>query len=812
MSNINFNSPFWNNKLVLLDSRKLVFPNQTIFFALKGQFTDGHYYIEQLYQQGVRSFVTSQAIAKEKYPQATILEVNSVIQVLQDYAQCHRAKFDLPLIALTGSNGKTVLKEWLFQLLEQDYSIIKSPKSYNSQIGVPLSVLGMNSKHDLAIFEAGISQVGEMQQLQQILQPTIGIFTNIGEAHASGFKHLQQKIQEKLILFKDCPVLIYSINHKTIHEEITACAASQELWSWGASPQAKIPIYTQVRVQKTWAQIHWNNQVFRLALPFTHTAAIENCLHGIVVLLYLGIAIQDIEQRLQKLQNIPMRLEFKEGINNCYLIDDSYNNDLEGLKIALDFLQQKHKNSPAYSKTLILSDIPEIRSPEGYHLIAQLLEEHQIEKFIGIGPALQEQQQLFKQLTTSYFFNNTSAFINAIGDVSFHQESILLKGARTFEFERIAQQLKKRIHGTVLEINLGAVTHNLQIYRNHLSPNTKIMVMVKASAYGSGSYEIAQLLQYHHVDYLGVAYVDEGVALRERGIQLPIMVMNTALHEFEMLHKHDLEPAIYSFSMLEQFYQFVQQKNNNKAYPIHLELDTGMHRLGFMPQEIEQLIPILKKTTAVLQIKGIFSHLAASDETEQQPFSHLQIHRFKTIAQQIEQSLHIKSIQHILNSAGITRFPEHQLDLVRLGIGLYGIDPNGLFPNLQNVVCLKTCIAQIKELSPEETIGYGRKGTLHQASRIAILSIGYADGFLRAFGNGNAYVKVHEQYAPTIGNVCMDMCFIDVSHIPQAQEGDEVIIFDNLASILALARTLQTIPYEVLTNISNRVPRLFYEA
>jgi alanine racemase len=815
MASINFSADFWQQKFILIDSRKLIFPAQSIFFAIKGRLTDGHHFISTLYEQGVRHFVLSEAPNLETYPEANFIVTPNVVQVLQEYAHYHRTQFELPIIAITGSNGKTILKEWLSQLLEQDYTLVKSPKSYNSQIGVPLSVLAINTQHNLAIFEAGISQVDEMKQLQNILKPSIGIFTNIGKAHASGFSSLDEKINEKLLLFKEVPLLIYSINHPDIHQKITATFAgtNTQLWSWGASIEATIPIYTQIRTHKTLVQIHWAKKIVRLAIPFTNAAAIENCLHSIATLLYLGIPIQELEQRIEKLRDVPMRLELKEGINNSQIIDDSYNNDLEGLKIALDFLQQKHKTSPDYSKTLILSDIPEFKNQQQYLSIARLLEEHQIQKFIGIGSVLSQVEQYFKPIAETYFFETTNDFIKHLGSkVSFYQESILLKGARAFEFERIAQQLKKRIHGTILEINLEAVTNNLQIYKNQLLPNTKMMVMVKASAYGSGSYEIAQLLQYNHVDYLGVAYVDEGVALRKRGIQLPIMVMNSAAYEFEILCKHHLEPVVYSLSMLNAFLQFLATKTLENPYPIHLELDTGMHRLGFVANEMPALLSILSQHQQILDIKGIFSHLAASDEQQYESFSKQQIQTFQNLARDIEQHLSIQTIKHLLNSAGITRFPTYQFDMVRLGIGLYGIDPNRQLTLLQNVVCLKTSIAQIKTLDSKETVGYSRKGKLQQPSRIAVLSIGYADGFLRAFGNGKAQVKIHKQLAPTIGNICMDMCFVDISHIPEAKEGDEVIIFDQTEMIQNLAETLETIPYEILTNISARVPRVFYEA
>lgn len=809
---IDFSTPFWQGKYILIDSRKLLFPAQSIFFALKGNLTNGHAFIPNLYQQGLRAFVISQSIDQSLYPEATFVLVDNVVVTMQAYAQYHRSQFDIPIIAITGSNGKTILKEWLSLLLEQDFVLVKSPKSYNSQIGVPMSIMSINARHELGIFEAGISQVGEMKYLAKVIQPNIGIFTNIGKAHASGFESLTQKIQEKLQLFEHCKTLIYRIDHTAIHEIIQQQQTATQCWSWGASEKATLPIYTQTLPQSTLVRIHWQGKIHELSIPFTNAAAIENCLHGIATLIYLGIPIQDFSQRIAKLQDVPMRLEIKEGINNCHIVDDSYNNDLEGLKIALDFLNQKHKNSSAYTKTLILSDIPEAKQFQLYPTVAQLIQKYNIQKFIGIGEDLQQHANLFHALPQVHFFKNTSAFIQQIGkNIHFHQESILLKGARSFEFERIAQQLKKRIHGTTLEINLSHVLHNLQQYKNQLHPNTKLMVMVKASAYGSGAYEIAQLLQYKQIDYLGVAYVDEGIALRQRGIQLPIMVMNTAAHEFELLCQHHLEPVVYSFSILEEFTKFLQQTTLDAPYPIHLEFDTGMHRLGFVPNELAQLLEQLSIAQTQLYIKGIFSHLAASDEQQYEAFTQHQIETFQQVATEIESQLGIKSIKHILNSAGISRFPQHQLDMVRLGIGLYGFDPNKKLPNLQNVAQLKTSIAQIKTIPAGETVGYSRNGKIQQSSRIAVLSIGYADGFSRVFGNGKAKVKINHQWATTVGNICMDMCFVDVSHIPSAQVGDEVIIFDSIAMVENLAEIAQTIPYEILTNISDRVPRIFYE-
>ena len=449
---------------------------------------------------------------------------------------------------------------------------------------------------------------------------------------------------------------------------------------------------------------------------------------------------------------------------------------------------------------------------QNYPTIARLVQEHQIQKFIGIGTAINKNKSLFNLIPETYFFETTTDFIQAIEHtISFNQETILLKGARAFEFERIAQRLKKRIHGSILEISLGAIKHNLKIYKNLLQPATKIMVMVKASAYGSGSYEIAQLLQYHHIDYLGVAYLDEGVALRQKGIHLPIMVMNTAEHEFDLICKYKLEPVIFSFSILNKFLLFLRQKTMANPYPIHLELDTGMHRLGFDPKEINSLIFTLQQATKELKVTGIFSHLAASEELVHDKFSLQQISTFERLSEQLEKELSCKSIKHLLNSAGVSRFANKQIDMVRLEIGLYGIDPNKKLNKLENVLQFKTCISQIKTLKRGETVGYGRKGNIKKDTSIAILAIGYADGFFRSFSNGIVSVKIRGQLAPTIGNICMDMCFVDISHISEAKEGDEVVIFNCIEDLDVMAKAIDSIPYEILSNISERVPRIFFE-
>lgn len=808
---IDFSTPFWQDKFVLIDSRKLYLPAQSLFFALPGNFTDGHAFIADLYEKGVRSFVVSRAIDTAAYPLATFVQVPQVLQTLQAYASYHRGQHQARTIGITGSNGKTIVKEWLFQLLERDFRVLKSPKSYNSQLGVPLSVLQLRKNHHLAIFEAGISQPNEMQQLAPIIQPQLGIFTNIGKAHAQGFESIQQKISEKLQLFQEAAI-IYPIEQKILHQAIQEQIPNPERhYSWGPDPEAFLPIYWQSHAQHTSVQVHWQGVQQELQIPFISPAAIQNCLHCLVVLLLLDYPLPLIEERIQTLREVPMRLELKAGIHQCQLIDDSYNNDWEGLQIALDFLsQEQHHN---YGKTLILSDLPGAAALDQYPSIAQLLLHHGIQRLIAIGPDLKAAQTHFQAIPEQYFFEQTADFLQVLHqEVHFYRERILLKGARAFGFERISQQLQQRSHTSVLEIDLSAIRHNLFCYKSALSEGTRLMVMVKASAYGNGAHELAFLLQYHQVDYLGVAYVDEGIALRQYGIDLPIMVMNPAAHEFELLHQHQLEPVIYSFGILQQFAAFLRQQEQLGAYPIHLELDTGMHRLGFLPEQLPELLSQLQEQQNYLQVQGIFSHLAAADEDQHQAFSLAQIQDFQHLATSIEQTLGIQSIKHLLNSAGISRFQEHQFDMVRLGIGLYGLDPNEQWKQLQPVARFKTIIAQIKSLDASATVGYSRKGTLDKASRIAILSVGYADGYLRAFGNGKAQVKIRDQWAPTLGNICMDMCFVDVSHIPDAQEGDEVLLFDGVESIKALAKAAQTIPYEILTNISARIPRIFYES
>jgi alanine racemase len=796
-------APHAQNKVLYLatDSRKLVLPEYAIFFAIKGERHDGHQFLQTLYAAGVRNFVVEQQVSNTNLaamPEANILLASNAILALQTVAKAHRETFQLPILAITGSNGKTIVKEWTAQLLSRNYKVVRSPRSYNSQIGVPLSVWNIAAQHTFGVFEAGISKPHEMAHLQNVIQPTIGIFTTIGTAHDEGFASQEEKISEKWKLFKDCPVVIYCRTHEPLHNFIQANAKpQQQLIAWQSAKTGA----------KNYEITHLSNgEKLQIALPFDDAASVENVLHCVALLHYLKIQAADIQERVLALRPVSMRLELKEGINNCYLIDDSYNNDLAGLTLALDFLNQQNQ-AVKTRKTVVLSDVPEAGAEPAilYKHVAKLLEEKNVSRLIAIGHEIVHIKPFFSGEIS--FFESTEHFLSSVNPQDFFaNELVLIKGARAFHFERVSRILQEKVHGTRLEINLDALVNNLNYYRSKLKPNTKMMLMVKAFAYGSGSYEVANLLQFHRVDYLAVAYTDEGVALRQNGITLPIMVMNPSPETFDKLLAFNLEPEIYSFRLLQSF---VQHLPENQAATIHLKIDTGMRRLGFEESEMQELTQRLSKFPQ-LKIASVFTHLAGSDEAQHNGFSQQQIATFTRCAAQIEQQLGYNVLKHALNSPGIIRFPEAQFDMVRLGIGLYGLEVNGLEQHhLQTVGTLKTTISQIKKVPQGETIGYGRHGIATQEMTLATIAIGYADGFNRAFSRGVGKVKVNGKLAPVVGNVCMDMCMIDITGI-SAQEGDEVIIFDDTLTISDLAKSIHTIPYEILTNVSERVKRVFY--
>ncbi len=790
-------------RILCTDSRKLTDITHALFFALKGR-RDGHEFISEVYNVGIRNFVISDPeFNKTDYKGANFLLVSDTLMALQRLALRHRKQFQYPVIAITGSNGKTIVKEWLYQLLAPDYNVVRSPKSYNSQIGVPLSVWQMNENNTIGIFETGISRVGEMKALADIIAPTIGILTNIGEAHNEGFASRQEKITEKLLLFKDVELFIYSPKYL---EGYVGEIPGRRKFTWGYG-KADLEIIDEeiLEAKFQYLRAKFKGKEIECVIPFADAASVENAICCWATFLALDYDPKEADVRMEKLHSIKMRLELKNGINNCSIIDDSYSSDLSSLAIALDFLKQQNQH---LKRTLILSDIPEggKDSTQLYEHVASLIESKGVDRLIGVGTEILNHREKFKIETE--FFSSTVELIANVQKLKFSNETILLKGARVFEFEKISKILTQKMHETVLEINLNAVEQNLNYYRSILKPKVKIMPIVKAFSYGSGSFEIANLLQFNKVDYLAVAYADEGIALRKAGITVPIMVMNADGMAFENLIDNQLEPEIYSFRILKDFIDALNLKNKEN-YPIHLKLDTGMHRLGFVPDELDVLWRLLGDTKSIY-IKSVFSHLVGSEDAAFDDFTRSQIIQFTQMADKIEKFVGYKSLRHITNTSGISRWPEAQFDMVRLGIGLYGVDHAfGEKTPLQTVATLKTSISQIKELQPGETVGYGRKGKLPKGGTIATVKIGYADGYNRRLGNGIGKMLIDGKIVPTIGNICMDMCMLDISGV-SAAEGDEVIVFNDVLKVEELAKQIGTIPYEILTGISQRVKRVYY--
>ena len=796
---------------LVIDSRKIYFPETSLFFALQSSRQDGHDYIPALYKKGVRSFVISAAVDETIYPGACFLKVADTLQALQQVAAHHRHLFSYPVIGITGSNGKTIVKEWLFQLLNAGYNIARSPKSYNSQVGVPLSVWQMDALHELAIFEAGISLPGEMEKLQKIIDPTIGIFTFLGDAHDEGFTNHPQKISEKLQLFINSRILFYCADEKELHKAIDAFANDHniQLFSWGKQQGATLQITIVLSSgESTAVQAIYQQQPFGINIPFTDEASLHNALTCCAVLLYLGIPVAALNEKLQQLRPVEMRLELKQGNNNCSIINDSYSADINSLTIALDFLEQQQQHP---KRSLILSDLLQTgqAAEDLYKTVAAIVQQKDLYRFIGIGPHISQHRHLFAALPSATFFASTEEFLSAAQQPGFRDETILLKGARIFRFEKISRLLEQKQHQTFLEIDLNAIRHNLRAYKNHLHKNVKMMAMVKAFSYGSGSFEIASLLQHAGVDYLGVAYADEGVELRKAGIRLPIMVMNTEEVGFDAIVQYRLEPELYSFNILHSFKNYLQQ-NNISDYPVHIKYDTGMHRLGFEPAQLQELCKELASSSA-FKIVSFFSHLAASPDAAHDAFTKEQGRLFKEGAATLETALGYTFIKHIANTSGIHRHPELQMDMVRLGIGMYGVDESEAMQHeLKNVTTLKTTISQIKHIKKGESVGYSRSAVAEADMLIATVRIGYADGYPRLLSNGKGQMLVNGQLAPVVGRVCMDMTMLDITHIAAAEE-EEVIVFGEDLPVTQLAEWAQTIPYEILTNISQRVRRLYFE-
>lgn len=797
---------------ILTDSRSLCFPEETLFFALQTNRNDGHKYIPELYQRGVRNFVVTDVPADraETYPDANFLKVSNTLKALQRLAERHRDEFDIPVVGITGSNGKTMVKEWLYQLLSPEMFVTRSPRSYNSQIGVPLSVWLMDEHTQVGVFEAGISKPGEMDALRAIIRPTIAVLTNLGTAHQENFSSMEAKCREKLVLFHDARTVVYDADDAIVRRIVSETDIQGETIAWSRRDKNAAFYVSEVKKEDAMSVVSYiyKGVTGRYSLPFIDAASVSNSIICAVVALQLGLSRDALDRRMRLLEPVAMRLEVKEGQHGCTLINDSYNSDINSLDIALDFMNRRpdHKGR---RHTLVLSDIYQSgkASRELYKEVSDLALKRDVEKFIGIGPQLCAQAEEI-QLPEKFFFHTVDQFIHSEVFRSLHNEVILLKGARKFGFDQVTELLVKKVHETILEVNLNNVVENLNHYRSFLKPTTKLVCMIKADAYGSGSVEIAKTLQDHRVDYLAVAVADEGVTLRRNGITANVMIMNPEMTAFKTMFDYDLEPEVYSFRLLEALIR-AAEKEGITDYPVHVKLDTGMHRLGFDPTaDMKRLIDRLKHQNAIIP-RSVFSHFVGSDSDAFDDFSARQFALFEAGSKQLQAAFSHKILRHMDNSAGIEHFPERQMDMCRLGLGLYGVDPrtNAM---LQNVSTLKTTILQMHYVKAGETVGYSRKGVIEHDSLIAAIPIGYADGLDRRFGNRRCYCLVNGKKAPYVGNICMDVAMIDVTGI-DCREGDSVEIFGDHLPVTVLSDVLETIPYEVLTGVSTRVKRVYFQ-
>lgn len=794
---------------ILTDSRSLCFPETTLFFALRTERNDGHRYIPELYNRGVRNFVIDHKDDNLKdYPDANFLKVTNTLAALQRLAERHRDEFDIPVVGITGSNGKTMVKEWLYQLLSPQMNVTRSPRSYNSQIGVPLSVWLMNDHTQLALFEAGISEVGEMQSLQDIIQPTIGVLTSLGAPHQENFRSLEEKCMEKLQLFKHAKYVAYNSDDTIISRCMRrmGTTATRIAWSRENASEAFYIYNVSVDGNATKVEYRYNGVASTYHLPFIDEASIECSFACAAIALHLGVAAAVLDERMSHLEPVAMRLEVKEGVRGCTLINDSYNSDFNSLDIALDFMCRRPDHN-GRRRTLILSDIYQSGEAQGllYSKVSQLALNRGVQKFIGVGKALKDNSSEIR-IPECYFFDDVTSFTASEVFRDLHDELILVKGSRTFGFDYIAELLEQKVHETILEVNLNALVDNYNYYRSLMKPETKLVCMVKADAYGAGAVEVSKTLQDHRVDYLAVAVADEGVTLRKNGITCNIIIMNPEMTAFKTMFDYELEPEVYCFRMMDALIR-AAEKEGITNYPVHIKLDTGMHRLGFDPlNDIDEVVDRLTHQNAIIP-RSVFSHFVGSDSDEFDDFSASQFDKFQQAANKLQSAFSHKILRHIANSAGIEHFPERQLDMCRLGIGLYGVNPrdNHL---INNVSTLKTTILQMRAVPADETVGYSRKGKLSRDSVIAAIPIGYADGLDRHLGNGNGYCIVNGCKAPYVGNICMDVAMIDVTGI-DCKEGDMVEIFGNNLPVSVLSDALQTIPYEVLTSVSNRVKRIY---
>ena len=808
---------------LLTDSRSLCFPEETLFFALKTARNDGHRYISDLYRRGVRNFVVAAEAApiwEQIEGECNFLVVPSPLEALQRLAERHRDEFNIPIVGITGSNGKTMVKEWLYQLLSPSMAVTRSPKSYNSQIGVPLSVWLLSEQTQVGLFEAGISQPDEMAPLSDIIQPTIGVLTSLGTAHQENFRSMEEKCMEKMQLFSHAKVLVYNSDDDVISRCIRRSGYKGEKIGWSRDNQSA-PFFIESVTSPTSDTNHTSiTYIYKgtrasYQLPFFDEASLQCSFACAAVALFLGVTPEQLAERMARLEPVAMRLEVKEGQHGCLLINDSYNSDINSLDIALDFMSRRTQSTAngqqsIANRTLILSDIYQTGCDDAdlYAEVNALCLKRGISKLIAIGPRIKAQRARMT-VQDAMFFPTTDDFLASDDFRHLHDEVILIKGARAFGFDRITEQLEQKVHETILEVNLNAVVANLNYYRSFLKPETKLVCMVKADAYGAGAVEVAKTLQDHRVDYLAVAVADEGVTLRRNGVTQNIMIMNPEMSSFKTMFDYDLEPEVYSFRLMDALIR-AAEKQGITGWPVHIKLDTGMHRLGFDPEkDIDEVIRRLKSQNAIIP-RSVFSHFVGSDSDDFDDFSTQQFEKFDKASKRLQAAFSHKIIRHMDNSAGIEHFPERQMDMCRLGLGLYGYDSRGAGAPLTPVSTLKTTILQLRRVPKEETVGYSRRGVLTRDSVIAAIPIGYADGLNRHLGRGAGYCLVNGQKAPYVGNICMDVAMIDVTGIP-CHEGDSVEIFGEHLPATVLSDILDTISYEVLTGVSNRVKKVYFQ-
>lgn len=788
----------WN---IETDSRHILFPDKTIFIAFSGTYHEGIQFIPDLLNKGVRYFIVDKYIENSD---AIIFKVQDCLLAIQQLAAEHRKSFHIPMIGITGSNGKTIIKEWLSQLLSTKYNICKSPKSFNSQLGVSLSVLELKNFHDIGIFEAGISCAGEMERLLKIINPNIGILSNLGDAHDSGFDSRENKLKEKIKLFKNAEIFYYNGDQQFLAENLKGYPNAI---SWGHHPECKTNIQLDRRNDgSTLLQITHKEVHNEFKLPFVDEASIENIIPCIILSLDFKVPEEHIQFQIERLHRMKLRMEQKEGINGCIIINDSYSLDLKSLSLSIQFCANQYSAKP---KVLVITDFPSNSTDNNsYSTLVHLITSYQYQTVIGIGDKIHEIKNKLSSSTNYFGFKSTDDLLRNLDTFSFKNQLILLKGARVFELERVFKELSLSNHESILEINLKSIAHNISIYKSLLNPSTEIIAVVKASAYGAGNFEIAHYIERLGINYFAVAYQEEAIQLRNKGIQSKIIVLNTGLAEFDELLDNNIEPAIFS---LQQIKRLLKEEGNRSRIGIHIKLDTGMRRLGFMQEDIKELCSILGNNP-LLKVISIFSHLSGSDSKEFDDFSRKQLTEFEYLYNQLTQTLGYYPLKHILNSGGISRHPEFQMDMVRLGIGMYGIDAN---PSIQKLLekthKLKTKVSQIKKIKASDLISYNNSGQLVDDGRIAILSIGYADGLPRMAGLQKYNVTIQGQKCALVGAVCMDMCMVDISHLKHIEEGEEVEVFGTSSGLEQLSQITGRIPYEIICGISHRVKRVFIE-